>query len=83
MREGVQGDEIVKLIEEEPNISVLVLGAGLIAAPGVRYLAEAGFRVILGSRTLAKAQAMVAGLEHAEAPTRTGTDEQEPAAFTQ
>ena len=28
VREGVQGDEIVKLIEEEPNISVLVLGAG-------------------------------------------------------
>ena len=27
VREGVQGDEIVKLIEEEPNISVLVLGA--------------------------------------------------------
>ena len=28
VREGGQGDEIVKLIEEEPNISVLVLGAG-------------------------------------------------------
>lgn len=28
VREGVAGDEIVKLIEEEPGISVLVLGAG-------------------------------------------------------
>ncbi len=28
VREGEQVDEIVKLIEEEPNISVLVLGAG-------------------------------------------------------
>ncbi|MDA1064784.1 MAG: universal stress protein, partial [Proteobacteria bacterium] len=28
VREGVAGDEILKLIEEEPNISILVLGAG-------------------------------------------------------
>ncbi len=28
VREGAPGDEILKLIEEEPNISVLVLGAG-------------------------------------------------------
>jgi nucleotide-binding universal stress UspA family protein len=28
VREGVPGDEIVRLIEEEPGISVLVLGAG-------------------------------------------------------
>jgi len=28
VREGVADDEILKLIEEEPNISILVLGAG-------------------------------------------------------
>jgi nucleotide-binding universal stress UspA family protein len=28
VREGAAGDEILKLIEEEPNISILVLGAG-------------------------------------------------------
>lgn len=28
LREGMAGDEILKLIEEEPNISILVLGAG-------------------------------------------------------
>tara|TARA_R110000787_G_scaffold242355_1_gene348441 strand:+ start:408 stop:983 length:576 start_codon:yes stop_codon:yes gene_type:complete len=28
VREGVPSDEILKLIEEEPNISILVLGAG-------------------------------------------------------
>jgi saccharopine dehydrogenase-like NADP-dependent oxidoreductase len=41
---------------------VLVLGAGLVARPLVRYLLEqAGFEVTVASRTVSKAEALVAG----------------------
>jgi len=41
--------------------TVLVLGAGYCAGPGVHYLAKNGFDVIVGSRTLEKAEALIAG----------------------
>jgi saccharopine dehydrogenase (NADP+, L-glutamate forming) len=41
---------------------VLVLGAGLVAGPLVRYLLDiAGFRVTVASRTVAKAEALIGG----------------------
>jgi saccharopine dehydrogenase-like NADP-dependent oxidoreductase len=46
---------------------VLVLGSGLVSKPGVVYLSEHGFNVILGSRTLAKAEAVVKGLANTSA----------------
>lgn len=38
---------------------VLVLGAGLVVSPGVRYLSDAGFEVVVASRTLSKAEEIV------------------------
>ena len=40
---------------------VLVLGAGLVAKPLVRYLLEKGYQVTVASRTASKAEAMIAG----------------------
>ncbi len=40
---------------------VLVLGAGLVAKPLVRYLLEKGYQVTMASRTVSKAEAMIAG----------------------
>ena len=40
---------------------VLVLGAGLVAKPLVRYLLEKGYQVTMASRTASKAEAMIAG----------------------
>lgn len=40
---------------------VLVLGAGLVARPLVRYLLEKGYQVVMASRTASKAEAMIAG----------------------
>jgi len=40
---------------------VLVLGAGLVARPLVRYLLEKGYQVTMASRTVSKAEAMIAG----------------------
>jgi len=40
---------------------VLVLGAGLVARPLVRYLLEKGYEVTVASRTASKAEAMIAG----------------------
>ena len=40
---------------------VLVLGAGLVARPLVRYLLERGYQVVMASRTASKAEAMIAG----------------------
>jgi len=46
---------------------VLVLGAGLVAGPLVRYLAKQGYEVTVASRTVSKAEALVEGLETANA----------------
>jgi saccharopine dehydrogenase (NADP+, L-glutamate forming) len=43
---------------------VLVLGAGLVSRPLVRYLLDAGFQVTIASRTVAKADALIAGHPH-------------------
>jgi saccharopine dehydrogenase-like NADP-dependent oxidoreductase len=40
---------------------VLVLGAGLVARPLVRYLLDKGYQVTMASRTASKAEAMIAG----------------------
>lgn len=42
---------------------VLVLGAGLVAAPLVRYLLESGYRVTVASRTVSKAEILVEDCE--------------------
>jgi saccharopine dehydrogenase (NADP+, L-glutamate forming) len=47
---------------------VLILGAGLVAGPMVRYLLEQpDFRVTVASRTVSKAQALVGGHPHGQA----------------
>ncbi len=47
---------------QEPNMKrVLVLGAGLVTRPLVRYLLEKGYQVTVASRTASKAEAMIAG----------------------
>lgn len=46
--------------------TVLILGAGLSTAPLPKYLSEHGIHVIIGSRTLAKAQEMAHGLSNVE-----------------
>lgn len=40
---------------------VLVLGAGLVARPLVRYLLDQGFQVTVASRTVSKAEKLIAG----------------------
>jgi len=40
---------------------VLILGAGLVARPMVRYLLERGFEVIVASRTVSRAEALIDG----------------------
>ncbi len=40
---------------------VLVLGAGLVSRPMVRYLLEKGFEVTVASRTLSRAEALIKG----------------------
>jgi saccharopine dehydrogenase-like NADP-dependent oxidoreductase len=40
---------------------VLVLGAGLVAKPLVRYLLDKGYQVVMASRTVSKAEKMIAG----------------------
>ena len=47
--------------------TVLVLGAGLVAGPHVRYLLDSGFRVIVASRTVSKAEKLVKGYENGSA----------------
>jgi len=47
--------------------SVLILGAGLSNGPMIPYLANHSIKVILASRTLAKAQKMIDGVPNAEA----------------
>ncbi len=47
--------------------NVLVLGAGLVAGPLVRYLFDHGYQVTVASRTLSKAQTLVEDHAHGEA----------------
>ena len=49
------------VIQETNMKRVLVLGAGLVARPLVRYLLEKGYQVTVASRTASKAEAMIAG----------------------
>ena len=44
---------------------VLILGAGLVTRPAVRYLSEAGFALVVASRTVSKAEALIEGLDDA------------------
>ncbi len=45
----------------------LVLGAGMVAGPLVRYLLDEGFEVVVASRTLSKAENLVEGYPQGEA----------------
>jgi saccharopine dehydrogenase (NADP+, L-glutamate forming) len=60
---------------------VLVLGAGLVARPLVRYLLEKGYEVTCASRTVAKAEALLAGHPHGKAHALDLGDETALAAF--
>jgi len=53
---------------------VLVLGAGLVARPLVRYLLDQGYKVRVASRTLSKAEALIEGHPQGEAFTLDVTD---------
>jgi saccharopine dehydrogenase-like NADP-dependent oxidoreductase len=49
------------VIQEGKMKRVLVLGAGLVAKPLVRFLLEKQYQVTVASRTLSKAEALIAG----------------------
>ncbi len=49
--------------------NVLILGAGLVTKPAVEYLSKAGYAITVASRTVSKAQALIDGLEDAQALT--------------
>ena len=55
--------------------NVLVLGAGLVTRPLVGYLLERGYRVTCASRTVAKAEKLVAGHPNGSAHTLDLQDE--------
>ncbi|MGB2983574.1 MAG: saccharopine dehydrogenase C-terminal domain-containing protein, partial [Candidatus Bipolaricaulia bacterium] len=56
--------------------SVLILGAGLVAGPHVRYLLDTeGFTVTVASRTLAKAEALIGGAPNGTAIALNVQDE--------
>ena len=46
---------------------ILVLGAGLVSRPGVRYLLDSGLPVTVASRTVSKAEKLVEGYENGTA----------------
>jgi len=54
---------------------VLVLGAGLVARPLVRYLLDKGYKVTMASRTASKAEAMIAGHPNGKALALNVQDE--------
>lgn len=54
---------------------ILVLGAGLVAGPLVRYLSDCNYRVTLANRTFSKAEEMADGLPNVEAVGADITDE--------
>ena len=47
--------------------TILCLGAGLVTAPGVKYLADCGFSVTVASRTVSKAEVIIKGLDNCKA----------------
>jgi saccharopine dehydrogenase (NADP+, L-glutamate forming) len=49
--------------------NVLVLGAGLVSKPLVRYLLDKGYKVVCASRTVSKAEKLVDGHPNGEAHT--------------
>lgn len=51
----------------EKQHTILLLGAGMCVPPLVKYLAEHGFKVILASRTLSKAEKLAKGRPNVEA----------------
>ncbi|MFH1725277.1 MAG: saccharopine dehydrogenase C-terminal domain-containing protein [Elusimicrobiota bacterium] len=53
---------------------ILLLGAGLVTKPLVRYLLGKGFAVKVASRTVSKAEALIAGHPNGEARTWTVDD---------
>lgn len=55
---------------------ILVLGAGLVAGPLVRYLTKQGYHVAVGCRTLPKAQALIEGEPSACALATDVTDQE-------
>jgi len=60
---------------------VLVLGAGLVARPLVRYLLDKGHEVTCASRTVAKAEALIDGHPHGKAFPLDLSDEAKLAEF--
>ena len=55
---------------------ILILGAGLVAGPHVRYLLETeGFEVTVASRTVAKAETLIGGAANGTAVSLDVTDE--------
>jgi saccharopine dehydrogenase-like NADP-dependent oxidoreductase len=48
---------------------VLVLGAGMVSRPLVQYLLDGGFEVTVATRTVAKAEKLVAGHRHGRSTT--------------
>ncbi len=60
---------------------VLVLGAGLVAKPLVRYLLDKGYQVVMASRTVSKAKAMIADHPNGKAFTLNIQDEEQMAKF--
>lgn len=47
--------------------SVLVLGAGLVTPPLVKYLSDNGYKVVVGNRSLENAQKLIEGVKNATA----------------
>jgi len=60
---------------------VLVLGAGLVAKPLVRYLLDKKYQVIMASRTVSKAESMIAGHPNGKAFALNLQDEAQMAGF--
>jgi len=61
--------------------NVLVLGAGFVTRPLVGYLLERGYRVTCASRTLAKAEKLIAGHANGSAHALDLNDEQKLKSF--
>ncbi|OQY46383.1 MAG: saccharopine dehydrogenase [Anaerolineaceae bacterium 4572_78] len=55
--------------------NVLVLGAGLVSRPLINYLLDKGYKVKVASRTVSKAEALVAGHAHGSAEALNVNDE--------
>ena len=53
---------------------VLVLGAGMVTRPIVRHLLDKGYEVVVASRTVSKAEALVAGHKNGAAVALLATE---------